>query len=744
MSACCAEIVPGSGTGGGGGSGSTYDPPYVDLRLAPYNVVADDDTPAVALANARAINQAIVDYSGTGACLALPQGDVYVDKIVGHIYSIIFGTGISDLTLMGWGLEATRLIQQGHSVPGEWDAIVIDGASNIELKAFTLLQGIIDVPDPGQQNHLICLFNNQLGGTTAFNHVWNIKLGKCIGDQVRILSDADTDCVEWTWIHDLELDGEGSSIQAWAPDTFYEQFEWVDNGGQMYQCATAGDSGPGPGPTGLGVGIPDPGGSAIWDSDTNLIGARSGIAVQRGFRNLWIWDISIRGCRNSGLDFEPTSTGTAIMERAWMWNFHIDGEAGNVTETCTVSGNSNQQLTNVTCRNFTVRFGSMGVRYTDDLTVENLDIQTDAPTTVAGESLLALRQTNNRLRVIGFKIWRLAGSGTGICIDSDGHIGDLLLQGGDVVQATPTYPVLLNGIPNLIINASSVRYTGVISPAGFAAIAISVVDSNCTPKIANLVVTNSHVLTMRAAVELQVRAPRTLSNVQIVGLACAGECTYGVIIGAGVGAVYDQYPIIQAAEVGAFDLYRIEDAGGGLTITDVYPITAGSRALGTARRLEGQRTPNGNVVGNLGDTYTWKPTTSTSATYVKASETVAGTPDNTGWQLVSGLTLTPAALAAGATQDYNPTNLVSAGFLRIATDAANSELGGLVATNIANDQEIRIVNLGPGTLQLNDADGGSVAANQFALEGAANRLIDVNGIVIVKRDNTLARWLCIG
>lgn len=735
--------VCGAATGGGGGGGSD-DPPYVDLRLAPYNVVADDDDPAVALANTTAVNQAIVDFDGTFACLAFPQGTIYLDKVVGSPWSIKFGTGISNLTLMGWGQDATRLVQQGTSVPGEWDLLVIDGAQNIEIKAMTLEQGIIQIPDPGQQNHLLCVYNNTLGGTTQFIHVWNLKFGKCIGDQLRILADNDGDAIVDSWFHDLDMDGEGSSIQAWAPATNYAQFEWVDNGGQMYQCATAGVSGPGPGPTGTGIGIADPGGTAIWDSDTNLIGARSGVAVQRGFDRIYFWNISIRGERNQAWDFEPTSTGTALMQNAWIRGIFVDNRFGNVSDCVSISGNSAQQLLNIQVIDFEIQEGGCSFRYNDDLYVENLFVTTTEPMTVAATPNVLMRSTNNRARFKNPTIKRIGTSGTGMVWDADGSFGDITIEGGLLIQNTPTYPIFFGGADNLNVTDLRIVYAGAISPAGFGAFTCNIVDANLQPTITGLQIENQHVLAMRCAIELQVRAPRTLANVQITNLTAPGEVTYGVIIGAGVGAVYDQFPIIQSCEVGAAELYRFEDAGGGLTITDIYPITGGSRALLTMRRLEGLRTPNGNVVGNLGDAYVWRPTTSTSATYVKASETVAGTPDNTGWQLVTGLTLTPAALAAGSTQDYAPTNLVSAAFLRIATNVANSDLGGLLATGIADAQEIRILNLGPGTLTLNEADAGSAAANQFALEGAANRVIGVNGIVIVKRDNTLTKWLCVG
>lgn len=105
---------------------------------------------------------------------------------------------------------------------------------------------------------------------------------------------------------------------------------------------------------------------------------------------------------------------------------------------------------------------------------------------------------------------------------------------------------------------------------------------------------------------------------------------------------------------------------------------------------------------------------------------------------------TPAALAAGETNDYDITAvLIGANRIRQATDAANSALSGMVSIGI-NGAEWILVNLGPGTLTLEHEDVSSAAANRFSLEGAANRVIGVNGAVIITYDSVLARWLCIG
>ena len=52
--------------------------PYVDLHLAPYSLVADDATAAVA--NTAAVKQALTDYAAIPAEFRFPQGTLYFDK----------------------------------------------------------------------------------------------------------------------------------------------------------------------------------------------------------------------------------------------------------------------------------------------------------------------------------------------------------------------------------------------------------------------------------------------------------------------------------------------------------------------------------------------------------------------------------------------------------------------------------------------------------------------------------------
>jgi hypothetical protein len=110
----------------------------------------------------------------------------------------------------------------------------------------------------------------------------------------------------------------------------------------------------------------------------------------------------------------------------------------------------------------------------------------------------------------------------------------------------------------------------------------------------------------------------------------------------------------------------------------------------------------------------------------------------------SSISITPAALAAGTTNNYAPAGIATAKRLRQATNAANSLLGGIDTTGFVDGHELLMFNLGPGTLTLVHAEAGSAPVNQFSLEGSANRMIGVFGAVLLSYDANSARLRCIG
>ena len=161
---------------------------FVDLTAAPYLVVANDISKAAQ--NTAAVNSAIVNYSGTGAQLVLPQGDIYLEQAnpaeaaTQRAWSLRFGPGVSCLSLAGQGQHATRLNQSGVGNSGQWDGIVIDGASKISLSGFSIEQGTITNRNKGDHHALIGVYANS-GVNTIDITVESVYFGPCIGDAFR-------------------------------------------------------------------------------------------------------------------------------------------------------------------------------------------------------------------------------------------------------------------------------------------------------------------------------------------------------------------------------------------------------------------------------------------------------------------------------------------------------------------------------------------------------------------------------
>lgn len=104
--------------------------------------------------------------------------------------------------------------------------------------------------------------------------------------------------------------------------------------------------------------------------------------------------------------------------------------------------------------------------------------------------------------------------------------------------------------------------------------------------------------------------------------------------------------------------------------------------------------------------------------------------------------ISPAALGAGETNNYNPAGFSTTTRVRITSDAGGSQLSGLVAQN---DGDVRILeNISGGILTIEHEDVSSTAANRFTTPGAVDIALAVGGAVQVIYDGTTARWLIIG
>lgn len=614
-------------------------PIVVDLRAAPYLVVADDTSPAVLVRNRVGIQLALDTL--TNALLWAPKGRINADKGAG------FGTyntpsGSRKLKIVGHGRDATTFVQYGTGNGGDWHLWNLDGCSDIELAECGFEQGLIAWPDGGQQNHMVVVSNNVGGGINKNVRLRGVRFGKCVGDALRVLSNASPEVVDQFSIDDFDMVLNGVVFPNWAGSTAYQVgMRVVNDGDKQYICVKAGTSAPAGGPTGKGqitfsdlvvsavdtaldtvtgashsrhtgdgpaqvtttgtllgglavsmnywlivvdantlkfatsavnahagtaidltstgsgtntiVDIPGTtqraitDNTAVWDFAAARAGARSGIALQRGFRNVSFTNGRIIGAQNSLIDFEPTVN--AEMNGAVFENIRGDNSLGNTASAMSFSGVSggdnikNLRVTDVTCL-----AGRINISGCDNALFERLTSIID--TTLAAEPTAVNVQVRQDCNDITFKDCRIErNGGTAATLFSLENVGNrTTIEGGLFVQGTVTWPIMIDGAPGgLYINGPTVRYTAGSGASSLDAIVVQAVAANIDICHIDDVKVQCVTGTLRAVINLQVRAPRTLDSIRITNISAMGEATYGVYFGIGTTGipVWDRSPVFE-------------------------------------------------------------------------------------------------------------------------------------------------------------------------------------------------------
>jgi hypothetical protein len=695
---------------------------FVDLTQTPYAVLAD--TASAAAANSAAIQTAISDHSGMSgmnARLVLPQGKIYLDRqAASPAYCIKFGTGVTDLTLAGAGQYATMLVQTGTSNAGEWDCIIIDGAQRIEICDLGIMQGTIKLPDPGQQNHLISVYNNAGGGTTRHIDVHDVYFATAIGDQFRLVAATSPDVVQDVTLCDFVMEGAGSVVQAWTPSTVYALWERVTNdNGKQYICVTAGKSGNSSGPTGtnaftysstpitsvsvateqlttaaphtlltgdgpirvsagggdikppaplqstvdywvifidatnfklatsavnamagMAVDLKTTGsnvsvtgtaatehvittdGSVKWVYDNPRTGARSGVAVQRGYSRVRISRGFIRGVQNSQIDCEPTGNNT--MEYLTIEDVICDNTASHTSSAVSLGGSHLAQAKHTRVRNLTVLGGKTNCTYNDDLTLENLVAVASVPFPAdTGVAMLEIRNKNPDLRIINPRIERIGTCASGNCIDLNGGStggANITIERGTVLQGVAGEPCeIVDPGSHCAIRGLNIQYTDA-SPSTHYGVKVSALTTN----VDHLQIDDIHVSTstgkLRSAVWLAQRGGQSMSNVRVTNVHAAGYVSTGVYMTVQVPLTgFDPSPFITSINTGtANPAWTQTDINDNPTAA-LVPIVAGNRGSSSAPQDELGSSDRFNYVRNAGFWFAQRQAPGTATTYSNTS-----------------------------------------------------------------------------------------------------------------------------
>jgi hypothetical protein len=527
----------------------------VDLTSPPFNVAPDD--PSAAAVNTTGINTAITTYAGTGARLILPAGDIYVDRAdTTRHWSIKFAAGVSDLALVGHGMFSTRIIIQGDGGGSDWVGILLDGSSRIELADFGIQMGVVPHPDPGDQNHLIGIYCS--AGVTSDIIGHHLYFGQAVGDGLRILGDA-------------------------APVTNIRFTDFV-----MRMS---------------GIGL----------------GARSGVAFQRGWKAVELGNFYIDGVKNSPIDMEPTGLNPQPMSHLNIHDGLIDQSLGHSHVAFSIGGVSHHaRAQHIRVSDVTVLEGRVVVLSTDDLQIKNMTI---IATAQFAEPLLLVRQINNDLRLEQLYLERQAGSQNGNVLDVQNAGDSTTIDGGVFLEGADGYPATFDGTGNLRLRGARIRYDGT-SPGGRGGVNVvaSVGDADSV-QIDDVQVSCS-TGKLRSAVTLAPRAGRSMGNLRVTNLHCAGSAANGVYFSYHPLAKADPSPLISGIDNRPDNVWKQVDHNDN-PITTIFPTIAGNP--GGVCEMVGQVPPEGSVNAIQGTIYTCQDGDAT-ARYHKS----AGT-GNTGW-----------------------------------------------------------------------------------------------------------------
>lgn len=165
---------------------------------------------------------------------------------------------------------------------------------------------------------------------------------------------------------------------------------------------------------------------------------------------------------------------------------------------------------------------------------------------------------------------------------------------------------------------------------------------------------------------------------------------------------------------------------------------------GPPELLRGTGDPNGEVTGQEGAYYIdldtgnlWLCLADDSTTWSQIS--AGGGPVDLSSSISFTGQSTPAALAAGNTNDYAP-DLTDISRLRLAANAAGSTLTGLAGGT--DGRVLILTNVSANDLTLSPEDAGSAAANRFAMNGTV--IVGQNQSVQIIYDGPLQRWTMLG
>lgn len=348
-------------------------------------------------------------------------------------------------------------------------------------------------------------------------------------------------------------------------------------------------------------------------------GSRSGVALQRGWKAIELGNFYIDGVKNSPIDMEPSGNDILPMAHLNIHDGFIDQSLGQSDVAFAIGGVSHgRRAQHVRVSDVTVLEGRVLVVSTDSLRVKHLTIVTQARSKAP---LFAVRQINNDLRLETLYLERLAGGEVGNVLDIENAGNSTTVEGGVFISAVEGKPVTFDGTSDLCLHGIRVQYDGAPPASRDAVNILAVIGDADRLHIADLRVISS-IGKLRSAIRLAPRAGRSMTNLRINDVQCAGSASTGVYFSYHPDAAVDSSPVLNSVDNGSDPIWKQVDHNDN-SITSVYPIIVGNPD-GVCEMI-GQVPPENEVVAVPGSVYTHEDGDNT-ARYYKSS----GTGD-TGW-----------------------------------------------------------------------------------------------------------------
>ncbi len=555
--------------------------PWVDLRLAPYSIVANDA--AYKALNTAGVKAAIAAYATTGARLMLPAGRIYFDQDATTHDSIVF-SGKSNFALVGQGMFVTTLVMQGTGNSGEWALIkVSEGSSKIEIAHLGVEEGTVTNEDPGKNMYGITVRNIASTTPTRLVDIHHVFLGYFRGDAVQFFGNV------------------GASDNIWVEHCKLSHFYSI-------------------------------GGSTLLLPDA---GSRSCVAFQRGFRDIEVSHFYVEGARNSEIDFEPTGISHPFPMDSFSIHDGYVKHLGNTDVAVSLAGvvggavTPGAQVTRSRFSDITIIDGELALTCLDECDLTNVVVYCTGGGAFAGKTAPLVDVLANcwNITFTNLRAYREATCADAHVVEvgdsNSNYPKNVVFNGGRIYQGTTATAVLVNSCNGVRFGMGLVIEMADAVLTSCAGILIASQNQNVVGQVVDDVyIQNTGGGTLPIGIWYNANNSKTMRGLRTTNVRFVGTVTTGVRYDVSDSTTtMEPYPVLQGCDfTNCTNTWLAINGAAAL----VYPVVSGN-PKGVCGHV-GSGTPEAFVTAKIGCTYQRLDGGANTTLYVK--ETGTG---NTGW-----------------------------------------------------------------------------------------------------------------